>query len=149
MGKTAFSGPVYGAKCALWNPFVLKVSSGATTQQVAMTRVPTYEEWYVTEALFQCSTCSTGAAAASSVANVQFKANNSTLMAPQIFQNTNTVVLVTLTPTPGEYEGRLIAAGSTITLVAAGGDTAVAMESLRAELRGYIRFVSSTRSEGG
>jgi hypothetical protein len=149
MGKTAYAGPVYGAKSALWNPFVLVVSSGGATQTVAMTRVPTYEEWYVTEVLAQCSTSSTGAAAASSVANVQFKANGSTLHTPLIFQNTNTVAMVTVTPTPGEYEGRLIAAGSTITFVAAGGDTAVAMGSLRGELRGYIRFISSTRSEGG
>ena len=49
MGKTAFSGPVYGAKGALWNPFTLVVSSGASTQVAATTRVPAYEDWYATE----------------------------------------------------------------------------------------------------
>jgi hypothetical protein len=149
MGKTAFSGPVYGAKGALWNPFTLVVSSGASTQVAATTRVPSYEDWYVTEALFQCSSCSTAAlgALASSVAQFVFKANSSALHDNQTIVDTNSVTLVTITKDAGEYEGKRVTAGSTITLEAAAGSSALALGSLRAELRGYIRFISSTRAE--
>ncbi len=144
MGKTAFSGPVFGAKSALWNVFVPVVSSGTTTQTVAVTRVPTYEDWYATEALYRCSSCSTGAALASSVASFVIKDDGSSLHVASIMANTNTVALVSITPTPGEWQGLRIAGGSTLALVARGGDSAVPAESLWAELRGYIRFTSST-----
>lgn len=147
MGKTAFSGPVYGAKGALWNPFSLVVSSGASTQVAAATRVPTYEDWYVTEALFQCSSCSTGAAIASSVCQFVFKDDGTALHTNQVLQDTNSVTLVTITPDAGEYEGKRIAAGSTITFEVAGGSSAVPVGSARGELRGYIRFINSTRAE--
>ena len=149
MGKTAFSGPVYGAKGALWNPFTLVVSSGASTQVAAMTRVPTYEDWYVTEALYQCSSCSTAAldALASSVAQFVIKDDGTALHTNKTLLDTNSVTLVTITPDAGEYEGKRIAAGSTITFEIAAGSSALPIGSARAELRGYIRFISSTRAE--
>ena len=70
MGKTAFSGPVYGAKSVLW---VTGPSAAATTNattQAAFAQpgyarrvVPAYEDWIVTEAYLVCSTASTVAAA--------------------------------------------------------------------------------------
>lgn len=148
MGKTAFAGPVYGAKGLLWNPFVLLASSGATTQTVARTIVPTYEDWYLTEAVFQCSSGSTGAVLASSVASYQFKNGASSLHVAAVLASTATPVLVTLTPDPGEFEGKRVAAGSTLAFVVRGGDSAVPIGTLRGELRGFIRFINSTRSEG-
>lgn len=147
MGKTAFSGPVYGAKGVLWSPYVHVVSSGGTTQTVARTIIPSYEDWYVTEAQFQCSSGSTGAALASSVASYQFKNGASSLHIAAVLASTATPVLVTITADAGEYEGRRCAAGSTLAFVARGGDTAVAIGGLRGELRGFIRFVNSTRPE--
>jgi len=147
MGKTAFNGPVYGAKSQLWNPFALVVSSGGTTQAIATTIIPSYEDWYITEAVYACSSCSTGAAAASSVASFQIKTNASTLHTPAFVNNTNTAKLVTLTADAGEYEGKRCAGGSTLTFVVAGGSSAVAMGSVSASIRGFIRFVNSTRPE--
>lgn len=147
MGKTAFSGPVYGAKSLLWAPFVVAASSGATTQTIATTIVPTYEDWYLTEALYACSSCSTGAAAASSVASFVVKDDSSAIHTATFLGSTATPKLVTITADPGEYEGKRVAAGSTITFVVAGGSSAVPMGSIRAEVRGYIRFISSTRAE--
>src|SRR6185369_10053663 len=127
MGKTAFSGPVYGAKSLLWSPFVLVVSSGGTTQTIAQTIVPVYEDWFITEAYYACSSCSTGAAAASSVASFVIKDDGSSMHINSFLGSTATGKLVTITPDAGEYEGKRIAGGSTITFVVAGGSSAVAM----------------------
>lgn len=146
MGKTAFSGPVYGAKSALWQPFVISASSGASTQIVAATIVPVYEDWYVTETVYQCSSCSTGAAA-SSVASFVIKDDGTALHTAVSLLSTATPVLTTMTPDAGEYEGKRIAGGSTLTFEIVAGSSAVPVGTARGELRGYIRFVSSTRSE--
>lgn len=147
MGKTAFSGPVYGAKSLLWTPFVLVVSSGGTTQTIARTVVPTYEDWMITEVAYACSSCSTGSAAASSVASFMVKDDGSTLHGATVLSGTNATALVTVPADGGEYEGKRVAGGSTLAFVVAGGSSAVAMGSVRADVRGYIRFINSTRPE--
>lgn len=147
MGVTRFSGPIYGAKSQLWNPFVVAVSSGATTQTIARTIVPVYEDWFITEAVYACSSCSTGAAAASSVASFVIKDDGSSMHVAAFVNDTNACKLVTITPDAGEYEGKRVAGGSTLAFVVAGGSSAVPMGSVRADIRGYIRFISSTRSE--
>jgi hypothetical protein len=68
MGKTSFSGPVYGAKSLLWTygPYTQTGSSGASTVLVtanAARPVPAYEDWYITEVEFRTSTNSSVAAA--------------------------------------------------------------------------------------
>lgn len=147
MGKTAFSGPVYGAKSLLWSPFVAVVSSGATTQTVANTIVPTYEDWYITEAVYACSSCSTGAALASSVVSLVLKDDGSSMHTAVTLASTGASRLVTITADAGEYEGKRVAGGSTLTFVAAAGSTAAPLGSLSGNFRGYIRFINSTRPE--
>src|SRR5262245_28999760 len=71
MGKTAFSGPVYGAKSVLWVTGPAAAATTSATTIAAFTQpgyskriVPAYEDWIVTEAYLVCSTASTVAAAA-------------------------------------------------------------------------------------
>ncbi len=147
MGKTAFAGPLYGAKCLLWSPFVPVVSSGTTTQTIARTIVPTYEDWYITEAVYQCSSGSTGAVLASSVASYVIKDDGSSMHVASVLASITTPTLVTLTPDAGEFEGRRVAGGSTLAFVVRAGDSAVPLGTVRGEFRGFIRFISSSRSE--
>jgi len=145
MGKTAFSGPVYGAKSLLYSAFV-GAQSSASSMTRALTIVPSYEDWYATEAVFQCSSCSTGAASASSVALFSIRKGTTNLNTPVPLDSTDTARLVTITADAGEYEGKRIPAGSTVGFHVDGGDTAVAIGSARCELRGFIRYIDSTRA---
>jgi hypothetical protein len=146
MGKTAFSGPVYGAKSLLWSAYVPVGTSGASATY-AVTTVPGYEDWYATETFFACSSCSTGAASVSSVTTFVINDDSSNLHAAVAMASTASGVLTTVSADAGEYEGKRIAAGSTLSFVIAGGSSSVPIGSARAELRGYIRFINSTRPE--
>lgn len=146
MGKTAFSGPVYGAKSLLWSAYVPVATSGASATY-AVTTVPGYEDWYITETFFACSSCSTGVASLSSVTTFTIQENSSNLHSPVSMTSTASGVLTTLPADAGEFEGKRVRAGSTLAFVIAGGSTAVASGSARAEMRGYVRFINSTRSE--
>lgn len=139
MGKTAFSGPVYGAKANLVSGFYTAVSS-ATSQVIASIALPAYESWVVTELIAHCSTCTTGVARISVL-------DDSTNLGTGTFVSTVAAVVTTITADAGEYEGAVVAPGSTLTIAANAGSTAVAMGSIQWSLRGYTRFVSSTRSE--
>jgi len=59
MGKTSFSGPVYGAKGVIWTygPYSDKHSTGASTTlmndgstgiAISAVTVPNYEDWFIT-----------------------------------------------------------------------------------------------------
>lgn len=146
MGKTAYSGPVYGAKSQLWGEYVPVATSGAAGTYAA-TIVPTYEDWYVTETCFWCSSCSTGAASVSSVTTFQIQDDGSAIHSAVSVTSTVTPTLTTVTPDAGEYEGKRIAGGSTLTFVITGGSSSVPIGSARMQMRGFIRFVNSTRPE--
>src|SRR6185312_10945560 len=67
MGKTAYSGPLYGAKANLWTfgPYADLHSTGATTGLLTPNSarvVPPYEDWLITEMTLTASTNSSVAA---------------------------------------------------------------------------------------
>lgn len=147
MGKTAFSGPVYGAKSLLWSAYV-PVGTSGVAGTYAVTQVPVYEDWYATETYFACSSCSTGAVSVSSVTNFQITDDSSALHSAVSVTSTAAGTLTTVAADGGEYEGKRIAGGSTLAFVITGGSSSVPIGSARAELRGFIRYINSTRSEG-
>lgn len=144
MGKTAFSGPVYGAKSLL-----ISVSgdiAAATDASSFVTlfgmSVPSYEDWYVTEMrAYRPSTHST--------LSVFRLVDDSTVVADIAItsslaaQSGSTII----TPSAGEYEGQRIAAGSALSLTATAGSTGVASTGVKLMVYGYIRFINSTRGE--
>lgn len=169
MGKTSYSGPVYGSKCGnLWSygPYTASVAStGGTTGLYngnASIVVPPYEDWYITEAALYCSTNSSVNAATavyikseggstvvpprmdgkpSTVAQTIFSFVYSTATA----QNSTTWSTWATAPvTAGEYEGTYVPAGSSIRVVSSGVSL---IGGLNIQLRGYIRWISSTRAE--
>lgn len=157
MGKTSFSGPVYGAKSQLWSLGPFTSSTGASTIVIANRTIPPYEDWFITEFHLTCSTCSsvgnswilkseggstTGISRApggypSTVAQTIFTINSGT--------STSVSTNGTATASAGEYEGVYVPAGSSMRLVSSGVNP---VANLCVQIMGYIRFVSSTRSEG-
>src|SRR5436190_1024926 len=84
MGKTAFRGPIYGAKGLLWvvGPPAAAASNASTVNaylQPGFGRrsVPVYEDWLITEVYATCSTVSTVANAAQWILKVEGGSSNS------------------------------------------------------------------------
>jgi hypothetical protein len=159
MGKTAFSGPVYGAKSLLWSygPFADTHSTGASTGLLnvnSVRTVPPYEDWMITEVVAHVSTNSTTAGhglylkseGGSTTGIVRADGNVST--ATQTLASFTTGVSsvftgsTTVAATAGEYEGKWVPAGSTLRIVSSGVSV---MGNVQVNVMGYIRYVNSTR----
>lgn len=154
MGKMAFGGPVYGAKSQLWAHSGTG-STGGSTVLLAQTVVPPYEDWYLTE--FKAS-FSTGSSVGNSFI---LKTEGGSSGQPRYQGQASTVAqtlatinsggstslngIATITATVGEYEGAYVPAGSTMRIVSSGVNP---QSKLNLSVMGYIRFISSTRSEG-
>ncbi len=161
MGKTAFSGPVYGAKSLLWTAGPSAAASSGTSTVAAFLQggysrrvVPAYEDWYVTEAYLTCSTASTVAGAAQWILKTE---GGSTTLPRGGGNSTNAATILTIATggssnvegsaiaavTPGEYEGTWCPAGSTLRWVS----SAASLPSLpQMQVMGYIRYVDSSRA---
>lgn len=166
MGKTAFRGPVYGAKSLLWTfgPYTETRSSGATTGLYTANAVrvlPPYEDWLITEAHLTTSTNSSvaaghgiyvkseGGSTTGIVPREQAPGNGST-RAQTLFSFVNAAgsttwsTWATATADGGEYEGAWVPAGSSLRVVSSG---ITLTGGLQLNVMGYIRYVNSTRSE--
>jgi hypothetical protein len=168
MGLTRFHGPVYGAKSLLWAVGPATGSTNASTSRpfvnAASITLPNYEDWFITEWSVSCSTCSS----AGNAFILKSKGGSTTGVQPpkwsagggandvstitQTLSNVNAGTSTTLstwatmTPSPaGEYEGAWVPAGSTLYVVSSGVNPP---GQLSWQVRGYIRFRNSTRSEG-
>lgn len=157
MGKTAFSGPVYGAKallCVFGPALGDQNTSTALAFAHASRPVPPYEDWFITEVLASASTYSSAAMLialkseggsttipartgyASTVAQTiaSFTSATSTTLTP---------TLRTITASAGEYEGLYVPAGSTLRVVSSQATT---IGNLSVSVSGYIRYIDSTRA---
>lgn len=150
MGLTRMSGPLYGAKSLLWSfsrSSTVAPSTSITT--FAQMIVPAGQDWYITDFhAFRESTHSTAFVLSLSDDSTRATASTRTVADVAITsslaaQNASTVVSVDA----GEYEGRRVAAGSTLTLQLANGGSSVTASPFTAWAYGFIRFVSSTRAE--
>lgn len=159
MGKTSFGGPVYGAKSLLWVD-QKTISTGGSTVIVTAMVIPPYEDWYITEIAARYGTG--GASTVSSAAtNLILKSEGgSTTGIPNrddgkpstvtqtvgtLAKDGSTVALstfVTVTASPGEYEGLYVPAGSTLRWVSSGVDAL----AVSLQVRGFIRWIPSTRA---
>lgn len=159
MGKTAFSGPVYGAKGLLAKYSAGAVSStGASSALTCAWIVPPGEDWFITEVSAYCSTCSSGgnlitlkSEGGSTVAALREWGDGSNSTKAQTIGtatwggSTGGPILSVMTPTAGEYEGKWVPTGSTVRLVLSAVVNPIA--NLNVSLRGYTRFINSTRGE--
>lgn len=162
MGKTAFSGPVYGAKSVLWVCGPSAAASTSASTVAAFTQagygkrvVPAYEDWFVTEAYLTCSTASTVANAAQWIlkteggsttvprSNGQASTNAATILTIASGGSSNVNGAATAAVTPGEYEGTWCPAGSTLRWVSSYADAPTLPQM---QVMGFIRYIDSTRS---
>lgn len=162
MGKTAFSGPVYGAKSLLWVAGPSAAASSGASTVAAFTQpgysrrvVPAYEDWIVTEAYLTCSTASTvanatgwklkveGGSTTVPRSNGQASTNAATILSIVTGGSSNVEKIAIADVTPGEYEGTWCPAGSTLRWVSSGAS----LPSLpQMHVMGFIRYIDSTRS---
>ena len=164
MGKINFSGPVYGAKSLLWTfgPYTQTGTSGGTTvlyTDNSVRVVPPYEDWFITEVNLMASTNSTVAnghkvflksEGGSTTGITRISGMFASTVAQTIATFTNAAgssawsTWATVTGSPNEYEGLYVPAGSSLRIVSS-GITLIGL--LQLNIMGFIRYVSSTRSE--
>ena len=145
MGKTAFSGPLWGAKSLLYTVRLETVSSGpgggaALSTIIGGTQVPVGEDWYITDvSMLRTST-------GSSVYGVTL-VDDSTIISSLTMTSTvaNAIVSTALVPDGGEFAGLRVISGSTLTVNHQNSTVVGASSGLCVSVYGYPRFVDSTR----
>ena len=158
MGLSRKSGPAYGSKSLLASASIATTSTGASTALVASWIVPVYEDWFITEISGYCSTASSGGnvltikseGGSTTAAGRDWGGGSNSTKAQTIVTatwgaSTTGPILATPTATAGEYEGVWVPAGSTVRALLSVSSNA--MTNLNISLRGFPRFVSSTRAE--
>jgi hypothetical protein len=151
MGKTAFNGPVYGAKGGLFSFGPLNPTANSTASLLATVVVPPYETWYLTE-LFASNVAATSNSSTPRVVlkvdgtgagDPAFPAGNpgtaANLVGPTSTAGFNQVQTATVSPA-GEFEGYAAPANSTIRVLSSG-----TMGALQVRVNGFIRYFDSTR----
>lgn len=136
MGKTAFAGPVFGAKQTLIDVGPVNTSTGSSANFYGCI-VPAGEDWFITEiSLFRNSTGSTDLAVSvldDSTNVVSVTAGGSSIAMSNIAR---------ATATSGEFQGSQVLSGSTITL--AHSSHAGPNANLCVQVSGFRRYVPST-----
>ena len=144
MGKTAFSGPVFGAKSLLAYAAVDAVSTGAgdgVSTTVGFAIVPSGEDWYATD--FQAGRESTGSTAYGLAVDANGSNVSSLTITSSIAAQRSNVVI---TADAGEFAGKRIPSGSTITFRLVNSSVNGASSGVRMALYGYVRYIpGSTR----
>lgn len=139
MGKTSFSGPVYGAKATLASigPFDCSTGSSAVVSGVV---VPAGEDWYITElSVYRGSTGST---------NLVISLHDDSTIVTSAGVGGSSIAggaVGIATADGGEYEGTRVATGSVLTV--SHSSHAGPNVNVVATVRGFTRFINSSRSE--
>ena len=147
MGKTALSGPLYGAKSLLWwvhRDDQLAAATSTTVDTIATIRVPSYEDWFVTE--FKAYRGSSGT---TSVTTTYTLLDDSTSVADLATTSSAAGIMLStiIAKTAGEYEGQRVAANSTLAVsIGHGGSSAAISSDVTFWVYGYIRYNDSTRA---
>lgn len=157
MGYSRQKGPVYGAKAQLASWAATgATSTGASSALIASWVVPVYEDWFITELSGYGSTMSSlgntvtfkSEGGSTSAAGRDWGDGSNSTKAQTIGTitwggSTTGPVLTTVTASPGEDEGKWVPGGSTIRAVLS--VAANAITGLNLTMRGYTRFIDSTR----
>jgi hypothetical protein len=136
MGKTAFSGPAFGAKATLFSAGPVSASTGSSAI-FSGTVVPPGEDWYPTDiSLYRNSTGST---------NLVISVHDDSTLVGSVGIGGSSIVasnLARFTADSGEYQGLRVASGSTLTL--SHSSHAGPNANLTVVLSGYRRWIPST-----
>jgi hypothetical protein len=154
MGKTAFSGPVYGAKTLLWSHSqAVGGNSPVSTAPVLLASmiVPSYQDYFITEInAYRASTASTAfkieLVDKSSRASASTRVVGDAAITSSLADSVGSTIV---TADGGEYEGRRVAAGSTLYLRLNSSNSsaaALASSGFSAWVFGFTRYIDSTRA---
>lgn len=140
MGKTSFSGPLWGAKSLLFtvNRDNLAISTAAAT--IGATVVPAGEDWYITDfVVYRGSTGSTAFTAALLDDSTQIAGVAITSSAGAQSGSTQ------LVPDGGEYQGVNVASGSVLSATIQNGNSSVVGSSnVAVYAYGFPRWLQSS-----
>lgn len=134
MGKTSFSGPVYGAKSLLFDFHLADSTTSTGTQTLTTIIVPPGEDWVITDfACFRGSTVST--------AFVTTLTDDSTLIGDIAITSSAAGIAAStrIAAREGEYTGTVVASGSSLTLTLATGSS-IASTRLSFWVYGFPRW---------
>lgn len=144
MGKTAYSGPLFGAKSLLASARLGDVSTGAgdgISTAIGFAIVPVGEDWYVTD--FSAGRESTGSTSYGlAIDDDGTNVSSITITSSNAAQRRINVIAADA----GEFAGARIAAGSTITFRLVVSSGIGASSGVACNLYGYPRYLpGSTR----
>lgn len=136
MGRTSFSGPVYGAKGCLASCYVATVAPNASATELAEFLVPAGEDWYITDLHAFCTH-------QGNACDIDIESPNGTsLLASDLALSSNAAVVRTLVADGGEDEGKRVAASARIHIEADNGATTSAT-GVMINVLGYIRKLNT------
>ena len=132
MGRTSMEGPVYGAKSLLYYCQRETIGTGSTDVEQGQITVPATEDWYITNVSAYSTTAGT-------TGSVNVLKGTTTILGSAITLSAGADVKGTITTTPGEDEGKLVAGGSVLSVQATVGATTAAT-NVQVSVFGYIRY---------
>ena len=134
MGRTSFSGPLYGAKAKLCSFYKASIAAEADDAELGELLVPSGEDWYITNVHAYCTD-----SGASATVDVECP-DGTSLLATDLALVTAAGVTAACVADAGEGEGKKCAAASRIYIEADNGLTTAAANVI-VSLHGYIRKV--------
>ena len=143
MGKTSFSGPVFGAYSLLFTTHGDKAQGSTVAVSLGATVVPPGQDWMVCDFVcYRGSTESTNA--------VFTLRDDSTSVGTVAITSSLAGVTGSTRPTRdgGEYMGTLVAEGSTVDVTFQAGGSSLASSGLRTYVYGYPRWKQTSSNSG-
>lgn len=132
MGRTAFSGPAYGAKCLLAIAHKESIAASVTNLEIFQVDIPAGEDWLITNVSAYCDVQGNGGTCR--------VLDDGVSIAGTITLVSDDAVEAVITKDAAEDEGKAVAAGSVLTVDATNGATTV-IEDITVSIWGFIRKV--------
>lgn len=136
MGRTNFSGPVYGGKAVLASFSRSTVATDQTDLEIFEVNVPADEDWYITGVRAYCD------GAGSAAATLDVEDDGASMLDAAITLVSDDEVVTDLDADSGEDAGHKVEASSVITVDATTGTTTAPTE-ITVQIEGFRRYIPS------
>lgn len=137
MGRTEFSGPVYGAVGVLAVAHIDSIGPSVTDTEIFQIDVPSTEDWFITRVAAYCSN-------QGNAGTIDVEDDTASVLSASITLATADSVESAVAASAGEDEGRRVVAGSSITVDATVAATTAATD-ITVTIEGYRRKVGPPR----
>ena len=136
MGRTSFSGPVYGGVGLLHVVAKDSVATAQTDLEINEVRLPDDEDWFVTRVQAYCDDAGSAAAA------LDVEDDGDSILSGALTLTSDSSVVSVPTTDPGEDAGKRVAAGSLLTVDITTGNTSGPAD-VQITIVGYRRYVGA------